>query len=170
MNTTAIKSQAKQVGLVTAGFMGANAISKIAPIKNEKIKALIPILLGVGTAMASKNANLKIVGAGAASYGLLKAVREIVMGSDPTTVSGIADNPMVKKMLDMLVPNLGSTGMGMGMGMAIDYTTQYEPAIVDVPFEDVSGIGMIEEGSLLGSIDEESLLGFDLDYQNEMYL
>lgn len=166
MNTTAIKSQAKQVGLVTAGFMGANAISKIAPIKNEKIKALIPILLGVGTAMVSKNANLKIVGTGVASYGLLKAVREIVVSSDPTTVSGIADNPMVKKMLDMLVPNLGDTGMG----MTIDYTTQYEPAIVDVPFEDVSGIGMIEEGSLLGSIDEESLLGFDLDYQNEMYL
>lgn len=167
MNTKAIKSQAKQVGLVTVGFMGANAISKVAPIKNEKIKALIPLLLGVGTAMASKNANLQIVGAGAASYGLLKAIREVVMGSDPTAVSGIADNPMVKKMLDMLVPNLGDTA---SIGMVMDYPTQYEPAIVDVPFEEVNGVGMIEENSLLGSVEEENLLGFDLDYQNEMYL
>lgn len=168
MNTKAIKSQAKQVGLVTAGFMGANAITKVAPIQNDKIKAVLPLALGIGTALASKNANLKVVGAGVASYGLLKTVRTLLMGSDPmgtNGIQGITDNPAVKKMLDMLIPNLGNADFdGYHQG------SHFEPAIIDVPFEEVNGVGMLEEGSLLGSIEEEHLLGFKQDYQNEMYL
>ena len=177
MNTENIKTEAIDIGLVTAGFMGANLVSKVVPIKNEKIKSLIPVLIGAGLTFATKNQNLKLAGKAIASYGLLKTLRTLLMGSDPMGtdgIEGIKDNPAVKKMLDMLIPNLGEVGE---IDYANeDYTNYFEPAIIDVPFEEVeemdgvSGMGSLEENSLLGSIEQESLVGFDYDYENEMYL
>jgi hypothetical protein len=172
MNTKAIKTQATQVGLVTAGFMGANLVSKVAPIKNDKIKSIIPLALGLAAAMTSKNKNIQVVGAGAASFGLLKTVRTLLMGSDPigtNGVEGIADNPAVKKVLNMLIPNLGEIEDFEYATGAYD-TNYFEPAIVDVPFEEINGVEGMEENSLLGSIEQDSLVGFDYDYENEMYL
>lgn len=164
-NVKAIKTQMTEVGLVTAGFMGANAVTKIAPIKNDKIKAVLPLAIGVATVLATKNKTLQSIGIGTASYGVLKTVRTLLAGSDPTAVSGIADNPAVKKIVDMLIPNLGDAGIGYG-GSHANY---FEPAIVDVPFEEVNGVGSIAEEALLG-FEESSLLGYDYDYENEMYL
>lgn len=169
MNTKTIKTEGMQVLLVSAGFMGANLVSKVAPIKNDKVKAIIPLALGLTTALVSKNKNLKVVGASVASFGLLKTVRTLLMGSDPmgtNGIEGIADNPAVKKMLNMLIPNLGELDDEYEGG----YQNYFEPAIVDVPFEEINGVGSLEENSLLGSVSEESLLGFDYDYENEMYL
>lgn len=181
MNTKAIKTQAVQVGLVTAGFMGANLVTKVAaPVKNDKVKSIIPLALGLATVLATDNKNIQIVGAGAASFGLLKTLRSLLMGSDPTGtggIEGIADNPAVQKVLNMLIPNLGEVGNSIDFSPSYYPTTTeeyFEPAIVDVPFEEVNGVGTplrgeIEENTLLG-VEEESLLGFDYDYENEMYL
>lgn len=178
MNKEAIKTQGKQIGLITAGFMGANLVSKVAPLKNEKIKSIIPLALGIAVTMASKNKNVQVIGAGAASFGLLKTVRTLLAGSDPTGANGIeglADNPAVKKVLDMLIPNLGSID-NIEDADVVSYETYFEPAIVDVPYADTPIQRLPKpspETTMEGITDpivEESLLGTEYDYDNELYL
>lgn len=179
MEVKAIKAHGMTAGMVATGLIGAHAITSFVPVQNEKIKALIPFAAGATAALASKNKNVQIIGAGAMAYGTIKLLRALLMGNDPSGtngIQGIADNPSVRKVLDMLLPNLGNTDQ-YTMNLPYEADNYFEPAIVDVPFEEVEDVAEFEQMTgVTNGFDQESLLGFPednllgADYDNELYL
>lgn len=151
---------------VIGGLMVSNAIDKVAPIKNEKIKGAIPIGLGLlAITFGGKQEMVKNAGVGMVSFGTIKTLRTLLAGSENGGVGGITDNPTVQKMVDYLLPNLGN---------ANDYPIVYhnpsiqeegqqfrmEPITMDVDHEVLDGIE--------NPYTEESL-GYSNPYAEDRY-
>jgi hypothetical protein len=112
-------------------------------------------------------------------------LRSLFMGSDPSGtngIQGIADNPSVRKVLDMLLPNLGNPEE-QSINMQYSSDNYFEPAIVDIPYEEIEEVDEFEEpeelmqmSGVTNGFNEYSLLGFPEDsllggdYDNELYL
>jgi len=63
---------------VVGGVIGASAISKLVPVANPKVKALIPVALGIGLGMTKigKSGIGKNIAIGAVAIGILNLVKQ----------------------------------------------------------------------------------------------
>jgi hypothetical protein len=167
--------------LVTGGFMGANAVTKLVPIENPMIKSSIPLALGAaGIAFGGKNNYIKDAGKGMLAFGVLSIVRTAVMG-DPTTstegIAGLGENATVQKIAGLLLPNLGNAGYD-----SVEYAYKApEPAyqtidpwvgakntMVDSPEEDKLFLGNPSE-SLFPELGNADFAEFENEEFSEVY-
>lgn len=122
------------------GFIAGNVVTKAVPTKNDPTSKGIPALavkggvtaLGV-VGMATNHGFISGLGAGMAMHGgigVLNDLKDRATGS----ISGIADNPMVQKALDLLIPNLGNIEqISSDLDMDLDLT----PRTFDVAYQEV---------------------------------
>jgi hypothetical protein len=115
IDTAQLKKDGVDLAATVGGVMLGNVANKLIPIENQLVKNAIPLAVGAGGMLAGnamKNGMVKNLGIGMAAYGLLATVRTLTTGSNMPGpgvegIAGIGDNPMVRKVVDLLIPNLG---------------------------------------------------------------
>jgi len=157
------KVQLKKDGINTASTIGGmvlgNAASKLIPIENGLIKSAIPTVAGGGLVVlgnAMKQNWMKGLGTGLATFGVLALINNAVNGQNmPGTsdlpegtsgIAGIGDNPAVSKIVDILIPNLGSTESNSDVE-EYDFNND---GVEDINYEDLSydheePLGLVED-------------------------
>lgn len=131
---------------VMGGLMVANAVDKLVPVSNEKIKSAIPIGGGLILMAVGGNDMLKNAGAGMLAFGTIKLIRSVVAPKNTFEgIAGISDNPMVRKVVDYLLPNLGSDEeypiIYHNPNSQFENNYSLEPITMDIPYaEELNGI------------------------------
>lgn len=161
INTSNLKSDALNAASTMGGFMAANVIAQVVPLENALIKSAIPLALGLGVTLLTKNSIAKAAAYGAMAHGTLSIVKATLMGDNPVGAR-TAGNPIVKKILDYVVPEgLGSVENG-------DYSIHYDPYIdVTEDYEEPLALeGLNEDAFSLNGLNEGA---FSLGYANDSY-
>jgi hypothetical protein len=158
-----IKNNGVTALTVTGGVIAANAVTKLVPIDNPMIKSLIPLAVGTAS-LGLDNKHLVNIGIGMACFGVLSLANTLVRGAIPTAdgevmngLGNIGDNPMVSKIADILLPNLGNVGNAP--------TEIYQPISDFYEVEDASYNDLGLEDALNGFDDDmafESLAGDEM--------
>lgn len=135
---------------VMGGLMVANAVDKLVPVSNEKIKSAIPIAGGITLMSVGGNDMLKNAGAGMLAFGTIKLIRSViapknVYDGQQGGIAGISDNPIIRKVVDYLLPNLGSDEeypiIYNNPNSQLENDYSLEPVTMDIPYaEELNGI------------------------------
>ncbi|MDX1350070.1 MAG: hypothetical protein R3279_07480 [Putridiphycobacter sp.] len=109
VKTANLKSGGIELAGVLGGTMAANAVSKLMPpIGHPIVPKATPLLAGVAGLLLSDNKHIKAASIGMMLHGTLAVANHFLRPAE-VGVSGITDNPAIAKIVDLALPNLGST-------------------------------------------------------------
>lgn len=166
-------------GMVTGGVMLGNMMTKLIPVQNKLVSALIPTGGGVGLLLINNpkiSRFSKPLGYGLLAYGVLAMARAALVGDSVTTegqngIAGIGNSETVQKVVNLLIPNLGDAEPMNRSSYSDQVFDLDEPReIEDQDAEVLEGADELD--ALNGAGDEafESLAGdYDL-YANDLYM
>lgn len=121
IDTKQLGIDAISAGMVASGLMLGNVVNNLIPIENKLVKSAVILGVGGGSLLipiSNETAKkfLKPVMYGVAAYGLISLLRAAFVGDSVTSegqagIAGIGNNETVQKVVNMLLPNLGDSGV-----------------------------------------------------------
>jgi len=161
IDTKVLKTDGINAVATMGGVMLGNAASKLIPIENPLIKNAIPFAAGTGLVVLGNAANkgwVKGLGTGLFAFGALAVLNNVLSGpgmpkSGDESLNGFLDNPLVAKIKNALIPNLGNTDENF------------------VSYSDKEFYNDINSGNMVEEIDyEEAVNVAGLDDEGQVFL
>jgi len=142
IDSKVLKTDSINTVATMGGVMLGNAASKLIPIENPLFKNAIPFAAGTGLVVLGNAANqgwVKGIGTGLFAFGALALLNNALSGpampKGEESLEGFLDNPLISKIKNALIPNLGMTDENVVSFSDNDFLNDINSNIEEIEYE-----------------------------------